>query len=136
MQPPQPALRKPLTHRATTEPHEEQLRQRDDTVPAPGQVQRGPIGNHNVTLGARGCGHVTKRSWDNRYVTRRASPGPERHEVVGASSTPSRTSRRAPAPFADSAQSRAPIGANYAATRGGRRRETTFDTPLPAMETP
>ena len=24
----------------------------------------------------------------------------------------------------------------YAATRGGSRRETTFDTPLPAIETP
>jgi hypothetical protein len=56
--------------------------------------------------------------------------------MLPAIRTPSLTGRRSPALSANSAQSRATIGANYAATRGGSRRETTFDTPLPAMDTP
>lgn len=59
MQPPQPALRETLTHRTTAEAEGEQLRERDDAVLAPRQLQRRAINDHNVTLGARGRGHVT-----------------------------------------------------------------------------
>ena len=76
---------------------------------------------------------------------------PRRHNTTGSrdparrvtNCRPTRHTLPHPPPFigslrrvgADPAQSAAERG-RYAATRGGRRRDPTFDTPLPAIDTP